>query len=491
MQPITGYRIRPVSFAGSIALHALAIGGLLLLPSFEVQTPKRPVYEELVKPAERRIIWYTAPKRLPDVNARKRIGTFLKPRAREQAELAIIATSPNPKSAKQFIWQPIPKVEIRQDLSTPNLIARAAMAIPQPPPPPEPKPKVARPDIAGVEAPQPNLSPPAPNGDVNRARETQEQPIEIPKPRRVFVPPPPSQKPTRLPIPVQTVDVPIPDVSIVGAAGVRTGLPEGLGAPVISKGSPPPSNGPAGPATLSGEGNVNIAVASLHPGDKRGPTPEGSRPGEFSQAPTVGEVATGVVRGDLSIPNLTVRESKPAEAPRVNANRKTILYADRLRSLSVSTLSVPLRPASRTIPRAIDARFQGRFVYTMVVPIENFPPYSGDWILWFAERESKPGDTPFVRAPVPLRKFETVEPVLPGARTELRVQFAAMINREGKIGNISFLGTINPVLGQAVTQDLSAWEFKPATRDGNPVDVDVVLEIPFSLPPPIAKATQP
>jgi hypothetical protein len=37
-----------------------------------------------------------------------------------------------------------------------------------------------------------------------------------------------------------------------------------------------------------------------------------------------------------------------------------------------------------------------------------------------------------------------------------------------------------------VIQDLASWEFKPATRDGAAVDVDVVLEIPFSLPPEIA-----
>jgi len=123
------------------------------------------------------------------------------------------------------------------------------------------------------------------------------------------------------------------------------------------------------------------------------------------------------------------------------------------------------------------------------VPIENFAPYSGDWILWFAERQTRPGDAPFVRAPVPLRKFESVEPVLPGARTELRVQMAAVIKRDGKIDTVTLLRTLSPALGQAVLQDLAAWEFKPATRDGMAVDVDVVLEIPFSLPPQIAKGT--
>ena len=125
----------------------------------------------------------------------------------------------------------------------------------------------------------------------------------------------------------------------------------------------------------------------------------------------------------------------------------------------------------------------------MVVPIENFEPYSGDWIVWFAERQAKPGDTPFVRAPLPLRKYESVDPVLPGARTELRVQVAGTIRQDGKLEGLTLLRDFGPGISQAVLKDLSAWEFKPATRDSAPVDVDVVIEVPYSLPPQIAKSS--
>ncbi len=88
------------------------------------------------------------------------------------------------------------------------------------------------------------------------------------------------------------------------------------------------------------------------------------------------------------MPDLSIREDRSkVEPPHVDPSRKAVLYAEKVRSIPVTTLSVPLRPASRTIPREIDARFQGRLVYTMVVPIENLPDYSGDWILWFAEQQ--------------------------------------------------------------------------------------------------------
>ena len=180
---------------------------------------------------------------------------------------------------------------------------------------------------------------------------------------------------------------------------------------------------------------MDIAVVGLHPNDK-GRVPDGSRPGQFAQAPTVGEIATGEVKGGIGVPNLTIHDDRKAlPPPHVDAPRKVVLYADRLRSLPVSTLSVPLHPASRTIPPSIEARFRGRNVYTMVIPIENLPEYTADWIIWFAEHDSKPGapDVLNVRAPIPLRKFESVEPVPPGARTELRVQIAGVITKEGKL----------------------------------------------------------
>jgi len=491
-----GYRIRPTSFVLSILFHVVVVSGLLLLPHIESQDQAhdKPIYDELIKPDEKKIVWYAPPKKeLPDVSAQERIGTFPTPRAPVKSDVAIIATAPKPKSVKQFIWQPVPKVEIHQDLPVPNLIARAAMAIPAPPPPPVPKPKVDKPDTQGVKSPQPNISPPTPKGDVNKAEQTDTQPVEIPKPRKSFVPPPPVQRPAHMVIPVQTADVPLPDANITGSAAARAVLQDSIGAPSFSQGAPPPPTAPPGPANAAGNGKVDIAVVGLHPNDK-GQVPDGSRPGQFAQAPIVGEIATGEVKGGIGVPNLTIHDDRKAlPPPHVDAPRKVVLYSDRLRSLPVSTLSVPLHPASRTIPPSIEARFRGRNVYTMVIPIENLPEYAADWIIWFAEHDSKPGgpDVLNVRAPIPLRKFESVETVAPGSRMELRVQIAGVITKEGKLEVRNLLRNLTPAYESAVLRDMESWEFKPATRDGAPVDIDVVLEIPFSLPPRVAQSSNP
>jgi hypothetical protein len=156
------------------------------------------------------------------------------------------------------------------------------------------------------------------------------------------------------------------------------------------------------------------------------------------------------------------------------------MYAERLRGIPLSTLSVPLRPYTRTIPAAMEARFRGRSVYTIVIPIENMPVYTSDWIAWFSEREAKPGETPIVYAPLPQRKLEALDDPT-AAHTKQRIQLAATLSKEGKLSGISLLSNAPAAVGQAAIQDLASWEFKPATRNGAPVDVDIVLEIPFNI----------
>lgn len=143
------------------------------------------------------------------------------------------------------------------------------------------------------------------------------------------------------------------------------------------------------------------------------------------------------------------------------------------------------------VPRMVEARFHGRNVYTMVVPIENIPAYGGDWIMWFAEKEPRPGENPVVRAPVPFRKTELVEEAPPANRTKRRVQMAATIRADGTIGAVSLLTVTDPAVRQMVLEDTASWEFKPATRNGEPVEVEVVLEIPFNLPLVLAQRAQP
>jgi len=172
---------------------------------------------------------------------------------------------------------------------------------------------------------------------------------------------------------------------------------------------------------------------------------------------------------------------KPGLSP-YDLTARRVLYRDVVSGSLVRTLSAPLRPASRTIPRPLEARFQGRLVYVMVIPAPFLPAYTGDWIVWFAEMEAREGESHEIRAPVPYQKIEPISsPCLAGgARTEARVQLVAIIKRDGRFDSITAVRGSSPNSIAAI-EDLKRWEFRPATRDGSPVEVEAVIEIPFCL----------
>lgn len=435
-RPVHDYPLRVSSFFLSLGTHGLGITALLFL-SFPGGPPERPVYDQLIRP--HKILFYDLRKKTPDVAPLKKTGTEAEPRGAELSKQAIIATSPKPKSKQVLMSAPAPEIKIPDDFSAPLIVAKLETSFAPPPAPPKPK---------------------------------------------QFVPPPPVNRETKLPTQIPMLETQAP------AINASPGAPPALPTMAISQVLAPPKPAPVAPEPNNGNAKADVVIASLHPteaADVR--VPNGQLPAQFSKAPTQGAAASGDAVATLAVPDLTIRQ------PRLEAASETptkiVLYAEAVRSVSVSTLSVPLRPQSRMIPRSVDARFQGRNVYTIAVPIENMPAYDGDWIMWFAEQESKPGETPVVRAPLPFRKLERVVEAPPSSRTQERIQVTAILRKSGKLDGVTLLTKATTAVQRAVLQDVTAWEFQPATRNGVSVDVDVVLEIPFSLPTSIAKSEQP
>jgi protein TonB len=96
-----------------------------------------------------------------------------------------------------------------------------------------------------------------------------------------------------------------------------------------------------------------------------------------------------------------------------------------------------------------------------------------------------------VRAPIPFKKVEPVSDAPPANQTTRRVQVAAKLDKTGKINTVSVVAAAIPGLAEAVMEDIKSWEFKPATRNGIPVDVEMVVEIPFLGIPALVNNTQP
>jgi TonB family protein len=168
-------------------------------------------------------------------------------------------------------------------------------------------------------------------------------------------------------------------------------------------------------------------------------------------------------------------------------SRATLEAAAKAAAATNTAPAAPLDPPETEIHLAPppDPSFNGRDVYTLAVQMPNITSYVGSWIMWFSEHGvagSRHGRD--LRPPVPIHKVDPK--YLPAAiaeRIEGKVQLAGVIHVNGRVGQIRILKGVDPRLDLSAGQALLKWEFTPAERDGMPVEVDVVAEIPFMLPP--------
>jgi TonB family protein len=150
---------------------------------------------------------------------------------------------------------------------------------------------------------------------------------------------------------------------------------------------------------------------------------------------------------------------------------------------------VPLESGGARVTEAPDARLRGRVVYSVAIQMPNVTSFSGSWLVWFAERSPRTGGQVMsMKAPVPLRK---VDPKYVAAavadRVEGSVRLFAVIRRDGSVDGITLLHHLDDRLDATAQEALAKWQFTPALRDGVPVEVDAVFEIPFHLAPRTGK----
>ncbi|MFN7997695.1 MAG: TonB family protein [Bryobacteraceae bacterium] len=288
---------------------------------------------------------------------------------------------------------------------------------------------------------------------------------------------------TQVAAPARRVYVPPSGPSKAGLGTNPSAVPMGE-APAVSTG-----------AATAG---VSMAIVGLNPSASANvPLPEGSRDAQFSAGPRLrlnggegsGDGATLVVPG-LLIRNATPQDGKPVVVARAAPTSNQTLRAA-VRDMSVRPPDPPANsdhPVAQRVVSAPDPMLAGRDIYAMSVQMPNVTSYSGSWMIWFAEREARFGSSPALSPPVPVRK---VDPKYVASamdeRVEGRVRLAAIIRKDGKVDSVQLLVHLDDRLDQSAAQAIDKWQFEPALRNGKPVDVDAVIEIPFRLAPKVAK----
>jgi len=144
------------------------------------------------------------------------------------------------------------------------------------------------------------------------------------------------------------------------------------------------------------------------------------------------------------------------------------------------------RGTSRTLPdtssgKIEDKVFGGKKYYSMTLNMPNLTSAGGSWIVRFAElREtSRSGE---LTAPVALTKVDPAYPPdLVRDRIEGTVTVYAVIHSDGTVGELRVLRGIDERLDSNAIAALSHWRFRPGTKNGAPVELEAVVQIPFVL----------
>ncbi|MGH9793533.1 MAG: energy transducer TonB [Candidatus Acidiferrales bacterium] len=126
-------------------------------------------------------------------------------------------------------------------------------------------------------------------------------------------------------------------------------------------------------------------------------------------------------------------------------------------------------------------------IYTLHINMPNLTSAAGSWILRFAElnpnAEGPPAD---LSAPMPVRKVDPrYPPVLMEQRIEGEVRLYAIIRADGSVDSIQVLRSLHAELDRHSMEALAKWQFRPAGRNGIPIDVEAVVSIPFRLTRPL------
>ncbi len=67
------------------------------------------------------------------------------------------------------------------------------------------------------------------------------------------------------------------------------------------------------------------------------------------------------------------------------------------------------------------------------------------------------------------------------ARVQGVVGLRVVVTSEGKIGDVTIVKKLNPELDEKAVEAVHKWKFEPATKDGQPVAVQINVDMQFAL----------
>jgi TonB family protein len=243
-----------------------------------------------------------------------------------------------------------------------------------------------------------------------------------------------------------------------------------------------------------------IIALNLHPGVDAAP-PQGNRRGTFAATPQGKKDAAGTPDASASVetnstgahantlpPGLHVgapdnSQRQAAAGPGDQGSGAGSAANDHPLVASVTPPRVSSGHLAKEVPDSsatpADRRvFGGHKFYGMAMNFANLNSSGGSWVFHFAElTDSEKGD---LMAP------EIEHQVDPEYPTELMrhnvhgtVVLYALIGSDGSVSNVKVLESVDDQLDEYAREALIKWHFKPASKNGVPVALTMVVHVPF------------
>jgi TonB family protein len=475
-------------FLESVLYHAVAITavwGIAQLAPRSPQLVEQPVFTRAD------VVYYSPAEYLAPINT----GQAEAPRSHKgepaYSPQPIISVPPEADNRTQTIVTP-PSLKLNHEVPLPNVVAWSQTPVAMP---------LAATARSAAELTLPRLpdSVIAPPPEVARAMSHQ-----APSMQQAVVAPPPSVEASSsrrlgdIDIGRSSVVAPAPQVPVAEQSALA-----GRAQPTLSNSAsavvpPPPSM--EGAASNSSGRLISLGIHPVAPeapvevpaGNRRGTfaaTPEGrsGAPGTPDIAGTDHAAAGGTSGGHHGSsgtngipPGIFVGAGGNGSGNHSGqpSPRDTSLAAN----IPPSRVTTASRPSASSTPTDVDKQvFGDRKFYSMILNMPNLNSAGGSWVIRFAEKQDSDTGGELV-APVAIQKADPAYPIeLMRRNVQGTVTLYAVIRSDGSVDGVRVLRGVDDRLDEYARAALLRWHFRPATRNGNAVDLEAVVMIPFRL----------
>jgi TonB family protein len=218
--------------------------------------------------------------------------------------------------------------------------------------------------------------------------------------------------------------------------------------------------------------------------------PQGNRPGEFAAGPQGHPGATA--RPEIQAGDSTVAANHPGTPGNSDAGGIYISAPPAKITANAVIAAPPPAAAARPLaPDKTDGRpadridtqiFGARRHYSMRLSMPNLSSSVGSWTVRFAELNATGPVSDDLSAPEAISKVDPAYPPdLIQDRIEGVVVLYAIIRSDGRVDGVRVLEGFDSRLDENARKALQQWRFRPGTKNGQPVDIEAVVRVPFRV----------